>query len=92
MATERTPEERAETAVSQVYIHGVLDATVEDYASWIAAELSDLDPADCNRWVDNVWNHLRAALDDEQRVHAILLLLTDRANQRARVLMSPEVR
>jgi hypothetical protein len=88
MATERNPEDLAQDAVNETYIRGVLAATVEDYASWVVAEESDLDPDACERWVNNVWNNLRAALDDEQRLRAILLLLTDRANQRARVLMA----
>jgi hypothetical protein len=83
MATERTPEEVLAQAQDEAYVHTVLAQTVEDYASWIVADRADLDPATCELWVNRMWGTPKNGLTDQQRLIAILLLLTPQALARA---------
>lgn len=84
MATERTPEELTDDAIKKQHVRNVLAAATENYASWIYAEKTDLDPDTCERWINTIWDELRDCLDDEQRLRAILLLLEPAAKQRYR--------
>lgn len=88
MATERTPQERAANRASEVEINAVIAQAVENYASWIVSDTTDLDPATCENWINTIWNTLREALTPEQRLRAILLLIHDRADARARDILS----
>jgi hypothetical protein len=83
VSTDRTPDERALDAVEEARVSSVLDQTVEDYASWRIAEADDLDPEVCERWINAVWDGLRDNLDDQERLHAIVILLRDRSVRRA---------
>lgn len=93
MATERTPEEITEGEDAYARVQKVIDQAIEDYASWVEAERLDLDPESCEQWVNRIWNGVRDNLDDEDRVVAIVHLITDAANQRAdQIRRSLEVR
>lgn len=82
MATERTPEELLGQSLDETYVQHVLAQVVEDYASWKYAEVNDLDPATCERWVDKIWDELRDNLDGEERLQAIVLLIEPAARRR----------
>ena len=75
MAIERTPEEWEQNDRERAYIDEVLARTRANYRTWFVAEMLD-EPADvCELWLNRVWNQLRAELDHEQLLMAVLALL-----------------
>lgn len=89
MPEYRTPEEDRAQAAEDARIRAVLEDAVLDGASCLAAMALD-EPADVvERWVDAVWDQLRAALTPEDRLRAIVLLLDERARTAAVDLLCP---
>lgn len=80
MSTERTPEERAEADEHRAAVQAVIDEARRNLASWVLADELDESPQVCEEWVNRLWNHLRAELDGESRLLAILMLLEPDAN------------
>lgn len=77
----RTPAEQAEEAARDAQVKKVLDRATLDGASLLVAMNSGETPEVVERWVDQLWDNLRAGLvADErpghcERLHAIVLLL-----------------
>lgn len=88
----RTPEEVRQQNEHEQYVRRVLDQAVHNGASLFTAMRLDEDPAVVEQWIDRLWNNLRAGLVDERprpqadgyrredRLTAIVMLLTDRMN------------
>jgi predicted small integral membrane protein len=83
MAVERTPEELDATECERIYITGVLEEAIADFASYFAADAMGEGPEVCEMWVNRAWNGLRENLSDEQQLAAIVLLLTESAREAA---------
>lgn len=88
MPEYRTPDEEQAQEQHEVRVHAVLDQAVRDGASLVAAMALD-EPADVvELWIDRLWDGLRDNLVDgrpdrcgmrqDDRLKAIVLLLTDR--------------
>jgi hypothetical protein len=79
----RSPEEDMANAALYNRIRLVLDQAVHDGASMMAAMELDEPAAVVEMWIDRLWDGLRDALTDdeygdEERLTAIMLLLTER--------------
>jgi hypothetical protein len=74
----RTPEELARQCGEDAYVTQVMAEAVDAGAHLLAA-MALGEPQDVvELWTDKVWNGLRDNLDGEERLHAIVLLLSDR--------------
>ena len=87
MSDYRTPEEDREQVEQEARVRAALDQTVRDAAMlMVAMELGE--PFDVvELWVDRTWDGLRDALDPEDRLTAILLLLNDRIDAEADAIL-----
>lgn len=88
----RSPEEDRATAALYDRIRLVLDQAVRDGASLMAARELDEPAAVVELWIDRLWDGLRDALTDdefgdEERLAAIVLLLTERMQVEAAAVL-----
>lgn len=92
MTQYRTPDEQRAEYEQEARIRTVLDKAVDDGA-WLLVAMYLEEPADVvERWVDTFWDGMRDALDPEDRLYAIEMLLLGRVNAEAqRVMDSIEV-
>lgn len=69
----------------------ILDRALADMTSCLAAmDLVEPDEV-VEEWVDRVWNNLRRSLSPEDRLRAIVFLLTEAARQNAATLLRPHL-
>jgi hypothetical protein len=87
MPEYRTPEEDREQDEQVARVRAAFADTVRDAAFLKAAMVLAEDQDVVELWVDRVWDNLRAALSDEDRLAAILLLLDDQINAEFCVVM-----
>lgn len=89
MSEYRTPREEAETAALDALINEVLDEATVNCAILLNAIDAQERAEIVELWIDTLYDELRAALDEEQRIRAIVLLLEDAAEARALELRLP---
>jgi hypothetical protein len=97
----RTPAEQAAQAEHEERVRAVLDQAVRDGGSMFAAMALGEPKGVVEMWIDRLWDGLRDNLSDdlppahpeltdrpdEDRLYAIVLLLTDRMNAEAEVVL-----
>jgi hypothetical protein len=85
VATERTAQEDHDERRERSMV--VVERAINDLASWKVAAATGLNDEVCEQWVNAVWDGLRDNLDPEDRLFAILGLINDTAQARARALL-----
>ena len=83
MSEYRTPEEDREQAEQEARVRDALTRAVKD-AVFLKVAMELAEPQDVvELWVDRLWDGLRDALEGDDRLRAILLLLEGRIDAEA---------